>query len=82
MNTLSSRLGDHDLLIEIKTITKGIVSSFDDFKSDVSSRLSAADQKIQDVQKRVDWITIGGLISVITLILTVAGFIISNIVHK
>ena len=62
---------DHDILIEIANDMRWIKDSFVAHSEQDSAKFSIIENKVDSVHKRVDWLTISGVLSIIILAVSI-----------
>lgn len=79
LEAFERKMDDHDLLTEIKTIVKLNHESFCTFRDDTTEKISSFSKQVSSAHRRIDWITVGGFISVVTVIISLGAFYISMV---
>ena len=67
LEATSARQEDHDILIEIKAYAKSNNENFIKHCEEDAASLSVIHKKIESAHKRIDWLTISGILALIFL---------------
>jgi len=62
---------DHDLLIRIESKMDGLNHTFIDHVSDAGGRFKELENRVGAAHRRIDWLLISGILSIIGLTFTV-----------